>query len=178
MCGAWFQRAIRAGRVFACAALVVGCTQTIRNDPINQQLTTNPAQVEAQLQPDVETNYDDMVVALSFSGGGMRAAAFSYGVLQGFNETEVRSRTGPVSLLDRLDFLSGVSGGSVLAAYYGLRAKPRLPISKSAFCWSMPRRICRPISASAISRAACRAASTIPPAFRSGSTIICTITRR
>ncbi len=133
MCGAWFQRAIRAGRVFACAALVVGCTQTIRNDPINQQLTANPAQVEAELQPDVETNYDDMVVALSFSGGGMRAAAFSYGVLSGFDETRVPTRTGPVSLLDRLDFLSGVSGGSVLAAYYGLRGHAALADFRQRF---------------------------------------------
>ena len=95
----------------------------------------------------------------------MRAAAFSYGVLTGFDETRVPSRSGPVSLLDRLDFLSGVSGGSVLAAYYGLArprgagrfqaALPRLP---------MPRRRCRPISASAISRAGCKAASTTRPA--------------
>jgi NTE family protein len=133
MCGAWFQRAIRAGRVFACAALVVGCTQTIRNDPINRQLTANPAQVEAELQPDVQTNFDDMVVALSFSGGGMRAAAFSYGVLTGFDETRVPTRTGPVSLLDRLDFLSGVSGGSVLAAYYGLRGRAALADFRQRF---------------------------------------------
>ena len=35
----------------------------------------------------------------------------------------LQTRTGPVSLLDRLDFLSGVSGGSALAAYYGLRGR-------------------------------------------------------
>jgi len=133
MFGGLYQRAIRVGRVVACAALVVGCTQTIHNDPINQQLTANPAQVEAELTPDVQTNYDDMVVALSFSGGGMRAAAFSYGVLQGFNETTVPTRSGPVSLLDRLDFLSGVSGGSVLAAYYGLRGREALGDFKQRF---------------------------------------------
>ncbi len=82
MFGGLFQRAIRAGRIVACAALMVGCTQTIHNDPINQPLTANPAQVAAELGASVETNYDDMVVALSFSGGGMRAAAFSYGVLR------------------------------------------------------------------------------------------------
>src|SRR5271163_1046449 len=133
MCGALFQRAIRAGRVFACAALVVGCTQVIRNDPINQPLTANPSQVEAGLSPDVPTNYDDSIVALSFSGGGMRAAAYSYGVLQGFDETRVPSRSGPVSLLDRLDFLSGVSGGSVLAAYYGLHGRAALGDFKQRF---------------------------------------------
>ncbi len=133
MCGALFQRAIRAGRVIACAALVVGCTQIIRNDPINQPLTANAVELEAGLRSDVPTNYDDTIVALSFSGGGMRAAAFSYGVLQGFDETRVPTRTGPVSLLDRLDFLSGVSGGSVLAAYYGLRGRAALGDFKQRF---------------------------------------------
>ena len=32
---------------------------------------------DRRLATGVETNYDDMVVGLSFSGGGMRAAAFS-----------------------------------------------------------------------------------------------------
>src|SRR5580692_8892216 len=114
------QRAVRAGCVIASAALLAACT-AIHNDPINTALSADPRQIEAELGADVPTNYDDMVVALSFSGGGTRAAAFSYGVLQGFDQTRVPTRTGPVSLLDRLDFLSGVSGGSILAAYYGLR---------------------------------------------------------
>jgi NTE family protein len=123
MSGSWVERAIRAGRIMACAALTASCTASIHNSPINTPLTADPRQVEAELGSDVPTNYDDMVVALSFSGGGTRAAAFSYGVLQGFEETRVPTRSGPVSLLDRLDFLSGVSGGSILAAYYGLHGR-------------------------------------------------------
>ena len=117
----------------ACAALVVGCAQVIRNDPINQPLTTNPAKVEAALAPDVEPNYDDMEIALTFSGGGTRAAAFSYGVLTGFDETHVRTRTGTMSLLDHIDFISGVSGGSVLAAYYGLKKRAAMGDFKQRF---------------------------------------------
>jgi NTE family protein len=133
MVGCWVQRAIRAGRVFAFAALAAGCTQVIRNDPINQPLTASARQVEAELRPDVDTGYDDMVVALSFSGGGMRAAAFSYGVLTGFDETRVHSATGSASLLDHLDFLSGVSGGSIPAAYYGLYGRRALGDFKQRF---------------------------------------------
>jgi NTE family protein len=124
MFGVLFQRAIRAGRIIACAALLAGCTSTIHNDPINQPFSANPAQANVELAPPATPgDSDDMVVAMSFSGGGMRAAAFSYGVLNGFEQTQVPTRRGPVSLLDRLDFLSGVSGGSTLAAYYGLRGR-------------------------------------------------------
>jgi NTE family protein len=123
MVGAWLQGAIRAGRVIASAALLTACALAIQNDPINQRLTSSLREVDTELAPGVETNYDDMVVALSFSGGGMRAAAFSYGVLEGFDQTRVPTRTSATSLLDRLDFLSGVSGGSILAAYYGLKGR-------------------------------------------------------
>jgi NTE family protein len=116
------QRVVRAGRVIATAALLAACA-SIQNDPVNQRLTANVREADAELASVTETNYDDMVVALSFSGGGMRAAAFSYGVLEGFDQIRVPSRTGAVSLLDRLDFLSGVSGGSILAAYYGLKGR-------------------------------------------------------
>jgi NTE family protein len=134
MFGVLFQRAIRAGRIIACAALLAGCTSIIRNDPINQPLTVTPAQFNAELAPpNPPANNDDMVVAMSFSGGGSRAAAFSYGVLTGFQETSVPARGGAVSLLDRLDFLSGVSGGSILAAYYGLKGPAALADFKQRF---------------------------------------------
>src|SRR5581483_919150 len=131
MSGGWFQRATHAGRVIAMAALLAGCSQAIHNDPINQPLGAETRQEAAALSP--PTNYDDMVVALSLSGGGSRAAAFSYGVMTGFDETRVPSRAGPVSLLDRLDFLSGVSGGSVLAAYYGLKGRAALGDFRARF---------------------------------------------
>jgi NTE family protein len=133
MVGVWFQRAVRAGRIIASAALVAACSAAIHNDPINQRLTESAREVDSELATGVATNYDDMVVALSFSGGGMRAAAFSYGVLEGFDQTPVPTRTGPVSLLDRLDFLSGVSGGSILAAYYGLRGRAALTDFRQRF---------------------------------------------
>jgi NTE family protein len=138
MVGYGFQRIIRVGRAVAFAALmagctqILGCTQVIHNEPINQPLAATPKQIEAALAPAVDS-YSESIVALSFSGGGTRAAAFSYGVLQGFDETPIHSRTGTVSLLDRLNFLSGVSGGSILAAYYGLKGKGALTDFKQRF---------------------------------------------
>ena len=59
----------------------------------------------------------DTAVALSFSGGGLRAAAFSYGVLEGLrDQASAPGRT----LLDEVGFVTSVSGGSLTAAYFGL----------------------------------------------------------
>jgi len=63
---------------------------------------------------------DQLLLLLSFSGGGTRAAAFSYGVLEAFRDTEVSIRGRERRLLDEIDWISGVSGGSFTAAYYGL----------------------------------------------------------
>jgi NTE family protein len=125
----WLQRFVRAGRIVACFALLAACAQ-IQNQPINVPLTPAGAQA-AQAERDVETDYDDTVVALSFSGGGTRAAAFSYGVLTALDQFRVPNRS--TTLLDRVDFVTGVSGGSVLAAYYGLKKRKALADFKQRF---------------------------------------------
>src|SRR4029077_19552902 len=101
--GRLLQRLTNAGRVIACSALLVSCAQ-IHNDPINQPLLTATAP-SVELGAGVETYYDDTVVALSFSGGGTRAAAFSYGVLTGFDEAPTPGRA--ASLLRRAASHSG-----------------------------------------------------------------------
>jgi NTE family protein len=63
---------------------------------------------------------DDLLVMLTFSGGGTRAAAFSYGVLEALRDTEISIRGRKKCMLDEVDWISGVSGGSFTAAYYGL----------------------------------------------------------
>ena len=62
----------------------------------------------------------DMLILVAFSGGGKRSAAFAYGALKGMREVMIDTRNGPRPLLDELDGISGVSGGSFTAAYYGL----------------------------------------------------------
>ena len=65
-------------------------------------------------------NSSSTVVILSFSGGGTRAAAFSYGILEELARTEVEIEGKKWRLLDQVDMISGVSGGSFTAGYYGL----------------------------------------------------------
>ena len=111
-------------------ALGGGCT-SVYNLPHNQPLTGT---VQAlPLGSDVPISSDDVMVSLAFSGGGTRAAAFSFGVLKELEATRIRDRGKTVSLLDRVDFVSGVSGGSVLAAYYGLRKREALTDFRERF---------------------------------------------
>ena len=62
----------------------------------------------------------EVVVLVAFSGGGTRAAALAYGVLEELRDTVVELDGAPRRLLDEVDLISGVSGGSFAAAYYGL----------------------------------------------------------
>jgi NTE family protein len=65
-------------------------------------------------------NRQDFVI-LAFSGGGTRAAAFSYGVLETLRRVEIVTNSGRnIRLLDEVDLITGVSGGSFTALAYGL----------------------------------------------------------
>jgi len=65
-------------------------------------------------------NSDSLFVVLAFSGGGTRAAALSYGVLEELARTEIVWEGERRRLLDEVDLISSVSGGSFTAAYYAL----------------------------------------------------------
>ncbi len=67
-----------------------------------------------------EGNLEELFLILSFSGGGTRAAAFSYGVLEELRATEITLKGKKHKLVDEVDVISGVSGGSFTAAYFGL----------------------------------------------------------
>ncbi|MEA3469460.1 MAG: patatin-like phospholipase family protein [Thermodesulfobacteriota bacterium] len=67
-----------------------------------------------------EHGIGNVLFVLAFSGGGTRAAALSYGVLEELGSTFYESGGKKLRLLDEVDRISSVSGGSFTAAYYGL----------------------------------------------------------
>jgi NTE family protein len=122
--GAWTGIAIGA-------AAWLGACASVHNIPNNVPVSGNVA--ATPLGAEVPTSEDDILVSLAFSGGGTRAAAFSFGVLKEIDNTRIRDRGKSVSLLDRVDFVSGVSGGSVTAAYFGLRKRDALADFRERF---------------------------------------------
>jgi NTE family protein len=103
---------------FAVLVLVAGCAHY----PDNPELSHYDAQAGyryGNLQPGPK-NSDSLFVILTFSGGGTRAAALSYGVLEQLRKTRITWEGQQRRLLDEVDVISSVSGGSFTAAYYTL----------------------------------------------------------
>lgn len=97
------------------AALLQGCVSLL--PPNNQAITAIDGNSGYRVMDSRRKPAGDHQVILAFSGGGTRAAALSYGVLQELRDTRVDNN---VRLLDEVDVISSVSGGSFTAAYYGL----------------------------------------------------------
>jgi len=104
------------GVVSVLAILLTACAY-----PVNTQLKKYDATTGYRLQNlSSDENSDDIFVILAFSGGGTRAAAFSFGVLEGLRDATYHVPSGTRRLLDDIDVISSVSGGSFTAAYYAL----------------------------------------------------------
>jgi len=70
---------------------------------------------------------------LAFSGGGSRASALAYGVLQELRDTTITRDGKTTRMLDEVDVISSVSGGSFTAAYYGLHGDKTFKKFESVF---------------------------------------------
>jgi NTE family protein len=98
---------------------------TVHNEPINQPLAASAGDLVDHSR-ESPGDGDDLLVGLAFSGGGTRAAAFSYGVLSEFDRIQIGPKKAATRLIDHVDFVSGVSGGAITAAYFGLRGRAGL----------------------------------------------------
>jgi NTE family protein len=110
---------------FLCAALVPalgwlgGCAST--HYDINTPLAQTS--INSGYRPHVlfdATPDDRFFMLVTFSGGGARAAALGFGVLEALRDTPIHWEGQTTSLLDQIDIVSGVSGGSILAASFAL----------------------------------------------------------
>lgn len=97
--------------------VLTGCA--ITNTPINAARTNGKNAPIAQVDSN-KLKDDSLFIALAFSGGGMRASAFSYGMLEALKSVG-QSKSNPDGLLSHVRLVTGVSGGSVTAAYFGYR---------------------------------------------------------
>ncbi len=100
--------------------LLNGCSAIgkIENDPVSQ--LPQGEQRYTIYNYSEQHPAGDTLFLLAFSGGGTRAAALSYGVLEELKDTRYQADGKEVRLLDEVDRISSVSGGSFTSAYYGL----------------------------------------------------------
>jgi NTE family protein len=111
---------LRFQLLLSMAALLAlgGCATRPVNPPITQADPASGYRFEVR---QAQVRNKDNLVVLAFSGGGTRAAAFSYGVLEFLRRTAViGARGNRERLLDEVDVITGVSGGSFTALAYGL----------------------------------------------------------
>lgn len=97
--------------------LVTGCAHYQDNSPLDK--FTDKAGYRFENVPGGD-NSDSLAVILVFSGGGTRAAALSYGVMEKLKSAPITWEGKEKKLLDEVDVISSVSGGSFTSAYYAL----------------------------------------------------------
>lgn len=112
---------MRGWRAVALAALVVLSACSTAHYPLNDRLERDQSHrgyaIRNLESPD---NSDSMIVLVAFSGGGYRAAALAYAVMEVLRDTPIYWEGRRRRLLDEIDFISSVSGGSLTAAYFAL----------------------------------------------------------
>jgi len=113
---------MRADRVIVCLLAITtfaGCASR----PINQRIAHVDPRAGYRpylLIPKIPNNDPQTLFVLSFSGGGTRAAAFSYGVLEELHRTEIVVDGQRRRLINEIDLITAVSGGSFTALAYAL----------------------------------------------------------
>jgi NTE family protein len=73
------------------------------------------------------------LILMAFSGGGSRAAALGLGVLDQLAASAYPTPDGAVKLVDRVKVISSVSGGSVIAAWFGYAGPLRMDELRDGF---------------------------------------------
>jgi NTE family protein len=110
-------------RSFLVGLLAITALAGCASRPINERITQFDPKSGYRpylLIPKRQNNDPSTLFILAFSGGGTRAAAFSYGVLEELRRTEIVVDGKRRRLIDEVDIITGVSGGSFTALAYAL----------------------------------------------------------
>jgi len=100
--------------------LLAGCASRPINQPLDH-IDRSSGYRGNVVVPKRPNNDPATLFLLTFSGGGTRAASLSYGVLEELRRVEFTSASGQTRrLIDEVDAISGVSGGSFTALSYAL----------------------------------------------------------
>ena len=110
-------RALRALAALVIAVALASCATR----PVNPRIEHFEAKPYSLERPSANPEDRQNFVVLAFSGGGTRAAAFSYGALETLRDMQITTRGGrKVRALDEIDVITGISGGSFTALAFGL----------------------------------------------------------
>ena len=111
-----------AGRaaVLLAATLLAACSTTRPwlNTPLAASAPTNIEGGIGSMPSAGPGKQPTVIAAVALSGGGARAAAFGLGVLEELKATRIVVDGRETTLLDEVELISGVSGGSILASYF------------------------------------------------------------
>ena len=112
-------------------AILAGCATRPINPPTPRYDPDKAYRIE---RPSEVAEDNATLVILAFSGGGTRAAAFSYGVLETLRDMVVTTRSGrAIRALDTVDVITGISGGSFTALAFGLYGDKLFDVYETSF---------------------------------------------
>jgi NTE family protein len=114
-----FRIALTVALLCLAAAVLLRLGRVSRpvNPPLVQYRQSEAAQFE---RLELKRGAHEDLVILAFSGGGTRAAAFAYGALEALRRIQMVQHGRTTRMLDEVDLITGVSGGSFTALAYGL----------------------------------------------------------
>jgi predicted acylesterase/phospholipase RssA len=105
--------------LFICLMLVAGGCAHYRENPCLTTVSPPSGYRYSAVRP--PPSNENPFVLLAFSGGGTRAAAFSFGLMEELRGVVYAAPDGSKRrLLDDVEIISSVSGGSFTSAYYAL----------------------------------------------------------
>lgn len=105
------------------ALILVACqtSQVVMNEKLPQPAgNATPYGGGYRMLDMIRPHQGEILMALAFSGGGKRSAAFAHGALRGLRDIPVMENGKTRRLLDEVDYIASVSGGSFPAMHYGL----------------------------------------------------------